>query len=122
MLKDFLKTAGLLHIVLLFYSLTSVVSKFASKEDFLSVKFIGLYGLMILMLAVYAFLWQKVLKSVHLTTAFANKAVVIIWGFIWGLVFFHEAITWNMIAGAAVIICGIIFVSRDEGKKEEADK
>lgn len=122
MLKNFLKTAGFLHLVLLFYSLTSVISKLTSGEDFLSMKMIVLYGIMMFMLVIYAFLWQKVLKRVHLTVAFANKAVVIIWGFIWGMVFFHEVISWNMIAGAAVIILGIIFVSRDEGKKEETEK
>lgn len=50
-----------------------------------------------------------------LTTAFANKAVTIIWGMLWGVLIFRESITPAMIIGSVVIIAGIwLVVTSDE--------
>lgn len=102
-----------LHSILLLYSFTGVFSKTASQCSFLSFKFIILYGTVLLFLFLYAILWQQILKSLPLTTAFANKAITVVWGFIWGAVFFHEKISLFMIIGAAIIIFGIYLVVSD---------
>lgn len=107
--KDYL----LLHGALFLYSTGSIYSKTAANQEFLSLKFILFYGLMLLNLMVYAVLWQQILKRFPLTEAFANKAVVIIWGILWGSLVFHEVITWHMILGAVVIIIGVIVVVTD---------
>lgn len=99
-----------LHILLCVYSLSGVCSKLAAKEEFLSLNFCFLYGLILLNLFVYAIVWQQILKHLNLTTAFCNKAVNIIWGLLWGLIIFQEAITWNMIVGAVIVIAGVIIV------------
>ena len=99
-----------LHILLLFYSFSNVCSKLAAKEKFLSPKFILLYGCIIAILGVYAIVWQQIIKHIPLTTAFCNKAVGIIWGIVWGVLFFSEQIKWNMIVGAVIVIIGVIIV------------
>ena len=100
-----------LHMVLLIYSATSVLSKTASNLN--GAGFVLCYGGVLLCLGGYALLWQAVLKKFDLTVAFANKAVVLIWGIIWGWLFFNEAVTWNKVVGAVVIITGILIVVRD---------
>ena len=101
-----------LHIVLLIYSLTSILSKLAAdKKGF---AFIIMYGGVLVCLALYAIFWQIVLKKFSLTIAFANKAIVVVWGIIWGWLFFEEAVTWNKIIGAMIIIVGIMIVVRDD--------
>lgn len=104
----------MLHVILLLYSFCSVFSKLAAGADFMSVKFVLCYGLMLVVLAAYAILWQQVLKRMPLTTAFANKGIVIIWGMIWGALIFSEAITWYMIVGSLIIFAGIVLVVTDD--------
>lgn len=109
-IKDYL----FLHSILIIYSLSSIFSKLASAEKFLSEKFIMYYGMVLGCLMVYALLWQQVLKKMPLTTAFANKAVVIVWGILWGSIFFQETITLSMLLGGGIIFFGIYLVVSDD--------
>lgn len=113
----------LLHIVLLIFSLTSLASKFASGADFLSFKFIFWYGIVIVGLGIYAICWQQVIKHLPLVTAYANKAVTVIWGMIAGYFFFEEAFTVRKIIGAFVVIIGVYYiVTADAMEEAEAMK
>lgn len=104
-----------LHILLFLFSLGSVCSKIAGGAEFLSIKFIVFYGLVLVILFGYALVWQQLLKKLPLVTAYANKAVTVIWGLIWGMFLFHEKITFTNILGAALIILGIyVVVKADE--------
>ncbi len=116
-----LKYMIILHMILAVYSLTAVASKFASGEPFLSFRFILYYGIVLFGLFVYAIAWQQIIKHMPLITAYANKGVTVIWGIIWGYFIFSEEITVRGIIGAAVIICGIVFIVTADAK-EEADK
>lgn len=101
-----------LHIELLLFSLGGVCTKMASQYDFLSFWFIFFYGLVILNLGVYAIVWQQIIKKLPLNTAYSNKAITIVWGILWGFLFFREQITWNMIVGALIVIVGVVLVVR----------
>lgn len=105
-----IKVVVLLQILLMVYSLFGICSKLAAQQPFLSFKFIMYYGIVILNLAIYAVCWQQIIKRIPLVTAFANKAVTVIWGLIWGKIFFQEAITAQKLLGAFIIICGIVLV------------
>ena len=122
-MKDKIKWFVILHIIILIFSANSICSKFASQNDFLSVKWIIFYGIVICILGFYAIAWQQVLKHLPLITTYANKAVTTIWGLIWGFLVFGEAITLQKIIVAAVVILGVyLVVAGDEevnGKKEE---
>lgn len=99
-----------LNILLLIFSLGGVFSKLASDKRFLSFEFCLYYGLVILNMLVYAIVWQQLLKHLPLTTAFCNKAVTIIWGMLWGVIFFQEHITLPMIIGAMIVFVGVCLV------------
>ena len=96
-----------LHLLLLIYSLSGFFSKNASTKPFLSFEFCALYAGMLFVLVVYAIGWQQILKRLPLTLAFANKAVTIVWGIVWGAVFFGETITWQMILGGVIVMAGV---------------
>ena len=104
-----------LHSALFLYSLCGIASKAAAGYDFFSFPFLLLYGLSIFGLMVYAVLWQQVLKRMDLTHAFMNKAVVLVWGILWGVLLFEEHLTWNMLVGAAIVMVGVCIAGASDG-------
>lgn len=108
MIKSKIKTLFVLHLMLMVYSMSGICSKKAAGVEFLSLEFCIYYGLIILLLGLYAVGWQQIIKRLPLTTAFANKAITVVWGLIWGLLFFHEKITFGKIAGVILVIAGVI--------------
>lgn len=109
----------LLHIVLIVYSLGGICSKLAAKQEFFSGKFLLYYGVVLAILVMYAIVWQQILKKLPLITAYANKAITIIWGILWGYLFFDEDITLRGCIASVVIIIGIYMVVSDGEEKEE---
>lgn len=107
-MKSKVKTLILLHGILAVYSTSTIFSKLAAGQKFLSMKFCLYYGLIILLLGFYAIGWQQIIKRMPLTAAFANKAVTVVWGIIWGFVFFKESITPAKVVGAVLVIAGIV--------------
>ena len=98
----------ILNIVLFVYSFSGFFSKTAATYEFLSIPFVVFYGLSLFLLVVYTFFWQKILKHIPLNIAYANKAVTIIWGVMWGKVFFDEKLSFLQIVGAVIIVFGVI--------------
>ena len=109
----------ILHIFLGIYASSSVCSQLGARQPFLSVPFILLYGAMLLALVVYAFGWQQVIKHLPLTTAYANKAVTVVWGILLGFLLFGETVTPRQILGAIVIIIGIVLFVRADHEGED---
>ncbi len=109
----------LLHLIIFIYSLGGICSKTAASKDFLSFDWIVMYGLVLISLAVYALLWQQILKKIPLNTAYASKAVTVIWGMIWGVVIFGESISPLQIIGALVILAGIVLMVTGGSKNSE---
>ena len=107
--KDYL----LLHSILLLYSINGIISKLASKKQFPTFEFFFYVCLVVFILFLYAIIWQQILKKMPLTTAFSNKSVVVIWGMLWGALFFQERITLQMIIGGAIISFGVYLVVTD---------
>ena len=103
-----------LHLILFFYSISSCLSKYASQYEFLSSGFVLTYGGVVLILAVYAVLWQQVLKKMPLFIAFANKSIVVIWGMIFGKVFFDESLSLYSLIGAILISAGVFMVVKKD--------
>ena len=110
--KPTIKDYSVLHLLLLFYSLGGICSKLAGKQPFLSLKFILLYGIMLVIMLGYAFFWQQIIKRMPLTTAYSNKAVGLLWGTLWGVLFFNEQLTLRMVIGALIVLCGVVMVVR----------
>lgn len=108
-----------LHLILGVYAASSVCSKLAAGQPFLSVPFILLYGGMLAALVAYALGWQQVIKHLPLTTAYANKAVTVVWGILLGFLLFGETVTPRQILGAIVIIIGIVLFVRADHEGED---
>lgn len=102
-----------MHILFFVYSIGSIFSKFASKQPFLSPYFILYYSIVIINLFIYALIWQQILKEMPLRIAFANKAITLFWGMLWGMVIFGEKISCNNIIGAIIVFIGIIMVVKN---------
>ncbi|MBP5384986.1 MAG: DMT family transporter [Lachnospiraceae bacterium] len=113
----------ILHIMLAIFSLGTVCSKLAVQESFLSFRFCLYYGLLILILGVYALGWQQIIKRMPLTVAYANRAVTVIWGGVFGVLFFGEKITPGKIAGGVLTIAGVVLYALSDagGTDEDAE-
>ncbi len=119
-MKASTKTMLALHLLLAVYSVSNVFSKLAADVPFLSPRFILYYGAVLLILGIYAIGWQQVIKRMPLTTAYANKAVTIVWGIVFGMILFGETVTPLMIAGAFLIVGGIVLYAMEEGRVQAA--
>ena len=108
----------ILQLVVIVYSLATIPSKLASNEVFLSFRFCLFYGALIVLLGIYAVLWQQILKKFPLTIAYASKATAIIWNMLIGLLVFKERITLFNVIGAFVVVIGIIIMVKGEGSNE----
>ena len=111
------KTLLGLHALLALYSLCSICGKLAAGFEFMSPGFILCYGSMILVLGLYAIGWQQVIKRMPLTSAYANKAVTIVWGIVWGVLLFHETVTPAKLFGAVVVLAGVVLFSIADGEE-----
>ena len=114
--KNFL----MLQIVFLIYSFTSLTQKLASSflpqnagsteelvQQLFNWKLIMSAGLVVLLLGVYALLWQQVIKRFELSVAYANKAITLLWALVWGIFIFHEEITPGKVIGILFVMAGI---------------
>lgn len=110
--KDFL----MLQAVFMIYSISSVVAKFASGNEVMSFKFILFYGLDVLILGIYALLWQQVIKKFELSVAYANKAITLLWALVWGILIFREQITVGKVVGILLVMAGIFILNSGEEK------
>ena len=114
-----------LHVMLAIWSCTDVLSKYAAGEDFFSTGFFVMWAGVLVLMGVYALGWQQVIRHMPLATAFANKAITIVWGLFWGVALFGEAVTPGKIVGAVLVVAGIVlFVFSDagEGKSRVPDE
>ena len=109
----------MLHAMLLLYSVSSVFSKIASSFQFISFPWCLCYLAMLLLLGVYAIGWQQVLKRFPLTFAFANKAVTVIWGAIWGVVVFHESFSVGQLVALGLVALGVVIFSMSDKVQDD---
>ncbi|MCI5620525.1 MAG: transporter [Lachnospiraceae bacterium] len=122
MKKGNLKILFLLHIMLMIYSMSSICSKKAAGTEFLSLEFCLYYGAIIALLGFYAIGWQQIIKRLPLTTAFANKAVTVVWGIIWGALFFSEPITVGKVVGAILVVAGVVLYAYADAEDKSGEE
>lgn len=112
----------ILQGVFVIYSISSVVAKIASgqldsPQAFFSSGFILAALGEVAILGVYALLWQQVIKRFELSIAYANKAMTLFWGLLWGYFIFDEQITPTKVLGIAIVFAGVIIMNGErEGR------
>lgn len=99
-----------MYIAYFVYSLSGIFLKLAAGYELFSVPWILYFGVIILILGVYAILWQQVLKEVPLSIAMGNKPIVLILGSIWAIFFFKESVGINFFVGMGLIIIGLCVI------------
>ncbi len=108
-----LRDIFILQLVIAIYTLSTVFAKFASGEEFLSFKFILFYGIEMLILGLYAIIWQQLIKKFDISVAYANKAMGLLWSIIWAILIFNDTITIKNIIGVIIVIIGTIIVNSE---------
>lgn len=108
------KSVLIIQGIIAIYTLAGVMGKLASQNEFLSFRFILFYGLEILVLGIYALLWQQVIKRFDLSIAYANRALAIMWTLMWAALFFRETITLKNLIGGMIIIAGTMIVNTEQ--------
>ncbi len=101
---------ALLQLCVLLFSGASVLQKLAWNHPLPSWPFVLLLGGSLGILFLYALAWQQFLKRIPLSTAYANRAMAMLWSMLFGALLFSETIRWNMVAGVVVIAAGILIV------------
>ena len=112
--KAKLKDIFILQIVIAIYTLSTVCAKFASGQEFMSFQFILFYGMEMVILAVYAIVWQQLLKKFDVSIAYANKAMGLLWSIVWAILIFNDTITIKNVIGVLIVIVGTIIVNSED--------
>jgi len=92
----------------LLYACVSIFTKLASQQEFMSWGYLLEFVGAVVLMGVYAVLWQQILKRIELSLAYMFKGTSIIFVMLLAYLLFGEQITWNNILGAIIIIVGIV--------------
>lgn len=115
-----IKNIVLLQAVVVIYTLSSVMSKFAAANVEDMTKFVLFFGLEFALLGIYAVLWQQMIKRFELSVAYANRAMALVWSMIWAVIFFHDEISIQNICGVLLVILGILIINTEhKGETKE---
>ena len=121
-IKNQLKNIILLQGVVVVYTFSGIMSKKASENGDNLIKFLFFFAMEFVILALYAVLWQQMIKRFELSVAYANRSMAILWSMLWAVVFFGDHITWKNILGILLVLLGTIIINTDtKDLKEAAD-
>lgn len=109
-----IKTVAKLQIVVLIYTFASIFAKLASGEKIFSIPFFLFTGLELVVLFLYALIWQQIMKKTELTVAYANREMYLLWSLLWAVIFFHNKITAANVIGCIFVIVGTVVITSDD--------
>lgn len=107
---EFLLLQGGYFVFSLSAPLLKSASRLPASSAGFTMRFTGAFACM----ALFAAVWQQALREYELMTAYAWRGVLFLWTFLWSVLFFQEAITATNLAGAGIIIAGMMLASRDD--------
>lgn len=97
--------------VYMVYACSAFFSKSAAMCPFMSTGYILNVCGVVLVLGLYAILWQQVIKRMPISTAFMFKGTTLLFALLISFFLFGEPITWMNGLGAILIIGGITLFS-----------
>lgn len=93
------------------YSMSSVFTKLAAGYAFLSFHyFICLIGVVVV-LGVYAIMWQMALKRVPLSLAYPFRSLGVVYGLAIAGIVFQETVTVQNIVGVCMVLSGLFLMN-----------
>lgn len=116
-----IKNILILQAVVIVYTLSSVVAKIATGKELFSFSFFLFYGLEIVILGIYAILWQQMIKRFDLSVAYANRAMAIVWSAVWAIVLFEDVLAMKQIVGIAFVVLGTVIVNSDQKNTSDGE-
>ena len=108
-----IKNIILLQLIVIIYTINSIIGKLSAGEEFMSMRFILFYVAEVGVLGIYALLWQQMIKRFDLSIAYANRAMALIWSAVWAVVIFHESLSIKNIIGILLGIAGTVVVNTE---------
>lgn len=109
-----------LQLVVIIYTISSVMSKIAAgyRQDI--VRFVIFFALEFLILGLYAILWQQLIKKFDLSVAYANRSMALLWSILWAFIFFRDTITVKNIIGVIFVVIGTFIINLDDSSRIDA--
>lgn len=129
MLSPAAKLTLRLQPVIVIYTLVSICSKMASRqlpaferqaprayllECLGNWRLLGLLSAMVVLLGVYAFIWQRVITNGKIAVVYANKATSIFWGQLAAVTLFGERLGVFNLLGILLIFGGVLLNNSDQ--------
>ena len=94
------------------YSISGFFTKLASGYDFLSVPYLGCLVGAVIVLGIYAVIWQIALKKVPLSQAYLFRSMGVIYGLAIAYFVFGETVTLQNLVGCGLVMCGLAILSQ----------
>ena len=107
----------LLQFIVIIYTINSIIAKFATKAEPLSLEFFLFYAAEVCVLGVYAICWQQMIKRFELSVAYANRSMAILWTALWSVLIFKESLSVKQLAGIILVVIGTIVVNLQPGSE-----
>ena len=115
-----IKQIILLQAIIVIYTISSIMAKFASAGETLE-KIIMFFGLDLMFLGIYAICWQQMIKIFPLSVAYANRAMALLWSAVWARIIFGEQITVKQMFAIGLVIVGTVIINTEK-QEESADE
>lgn len=106
------KEIAILIGVNLVYACTSVFTKMASRQEMLSWPYLLWIAGAIMVMGLYALLWQQIITRMPVSTAYMFKGTSLVFVLLFSALLFGEMITITNIIGSMIIVLGIILFAK----------
>jgi multidrug transporter EmrE-like cation transporter len=106
--KDILVLLG----INMLYACVGICTKMAALQSTGSLSYLLWFSGAVVIIAVYAFIWQQVLRRMDLSTAYMFKGTTLIFTMLIAALLFGETVTVPNIIGSLIIVCGIVILAR----------
>lgn len=94
------------------YSLSGFFTKLASRYDFLTLPYDACLVGALIVLGIYAVLWQIILKLMPLSVAYPFRSLGVVYGLAIAGFAFSEPITWQNLIGGAIVMFGLFVLTK----------
>lgn len=111
----------LLQAVVILYTLSSVMAKFASGQEAPG-RILFFFGMDLFFLGLYALFWQQLIKTLPLSVAYANRAMALLWSALWARLIFGEKIGVRQMGGIVLVIVGILIINGERSGAEREER
>ena len=117
-----LRNIILLQLIVIIYTINSIIAKFATSAKPLSLGFFMFYAAEVAVLGIYAICWQQMIKRFDLSIAYANRSMAILWTALWSVAIFHESLSIKQIIGIVLVVIGTVTVNIQTDKKNDKEE